>query len=201
MNELTCQEVWDKCLNVIKDNVSPQNFKTWFEPIVPIDVKDKTLTIQVPSSFFFEYLEEHYITLIRKTIKRFLGKDGKLDYNIVVEGGQNTNPYITNLPSNHQGSVKNNPISMPIGLTPSIRNPFIIPGLQKININPQLNPSYTFDAFVEGECNRLARSCRVYIVSKTRRNFFQPFISLWIWRIRKNSFSKCYRFRNKKIIS
>ncbi|MBT6815187.1 MAG: chromosomal replication initiator protein DnaA, partial [Flavobacteriales bacterium] len=159
MNTLTCQEVWDKCLNVIKDNVSPQNFKTWFEPITPVDIKEKTLTIQVPTAFFFEYLEEHYITLIRKTIKRFLGKDGKLDYNIVVEGGGNSNPYITNLPSNHHGSVKNNPISMPIGVSsPSIRNPFIIPGLQKININPQLNPSYTFDAFVEGECNRLARS-------------------------------------------
>ena len=84
MSELTSQEVWSKCLNVIKDNVSPQNFKTWFEPIVPVSVQNKTLTIQVPSSFFFEYLEEHYITLIRKTIKRFLGKDGKLDYNIVV---------------------------------------------------------------------------------------------------------------------
>ena len=177
MSEFTCQEVWSKCLNVIKDNVSPQNFKTWFEPIVPIEVKDKTLTIQVPSSFFFEYLEEHYITLIRKTIKRFLGKDGKLDYNIVVEGSQNTNPYITNLPSNHQGSVKNNPISMPIGSnTPSIRNPFIIPGLQKININPQLNPSYTFDAFVEGECNRLARSAGYAVAQKPGGTSFNPLL-------------------------
>ena len=136
MSTLTCQEVWDKCLNVIKDNVSPQNFKTWFEPIVPIDIQDKTLTIQVPTAFFFEYLEEHYITLIRKTIKRFLGKDGKLDYNIIVEGSQTSQPYVTNIPSNLQGSVTNNPISMPIGHgSPSIRNPFVIPGLKKININ------------------------------------------------------------------
>ena len=60
MNTQTCQEVWKQCLNVIKDNVSPQNFKTWFEPIVPVNIKEKTLTIQVPTSFFFEYLEEHY---------------------------------------------------------------------------------------------------------------------------------------------
>ena len=151
MSELTSQEVWSKCLNVIKDNVSPQNFKTWFEPIVPVNVQNKTLTIQVPSSFFFEYLEEHYITLIRKTIKRFLGKDGKLDYNIVVESGQNTSPYITNLPSNHHGAVKNNPISMPIGInSPSIRNPFIIPGLQKININPQQKLQMYMMDLVEG---------------------------------------------------
>ena len=66
-----------------------------------------------------------------------------------------------------QGSAKNNPISMPIDMnTPSIRNPFVIPGLQKININPQLNSSYTFDAFVEGECNRLARSAGYAVAQK-----------------------------------
>ena len=136
MSDLSCEEIWEKCLNVIKDNVSPQNFKTWFKPIVAVKLKDKTLTIQVPSSFFYEYLEEHYITLIKKTIKRFIGKDGRLDYNIVVEGNQDT-PYITKLPSTSQGSIKNNPVSIPMGMNgTSIRNPFIIPGLQKININP-----------------------------------------------------------------
>ena len=200
MSQLTCQEVWSKCLNVIKDNVSPQNFKTWFEPIVPIEVKEKTLTIQVPSSFFFEYLEEHYITLIRKTIKRFLGKDGKLDYNIVVEGGQNTNPYITNLPSNHQGSVKNNPISMPIGSsTPSIRNPFIIPGLQKININPQLNPSYTFDAFVEGECNRLARSAGYAVAQKPGGTSFNPLLIYGAGGLGKTHLANAIGLETKKL--
>jgi len=177
MSELTCKEVWEKCLNVIKDNVSPQNFKTWFQPIVPVNVKDKTITIQVPSSFFHEYLEEHYITLIKKTIKRFLGKDGKLEYHIVMEGNQTANPYITKVPSNNQGSVKNNPISMPISInTTAIRNPFIIPGLQKININPQLNPSYTFDAFVEGECNRLARSAGYAVAQKPGGTSFNPLL-------------------------
>ena len=177
MSELTCKEIWEKCLNVIKDNVSPQNFKTWFQPIVPVNVKDKTITIQVPSSFFYEYLEEHYITLIKKTIKRFLGKNGILEYHIVMEGNQTTNPYITKVPSNNQGSVKNNPISMPISInTTAIRNPFIIPGLQKININPQLNPSYTFDAFVEGECNRLARSAGYAVAQKPGGTSFNPLL-------------------------
>ncbi|MGY8987747.1 MAG: chromosomal replication initiator protein DnaA [Flavobacteriales bacterium] len=177
MSELTCKEIWGKCLNVIKDNVSPQNFKTWFQPIVPVNVKGKTITIQVPSSFFYEYLEEHYITLIKKTIKRFLGKDGKLEYHIVMEGNQTANPYITKVPSNNQGSVRNNPISMPISInTTAIRNPFIIPGLQKININPQLNPSYTFDAFVEGECNRLARSAGYAVAQKPGGTSFNPLL-------------------------
>ena len=176
MSDLSCQEIWGKCLNVIKDNVSPQNFKTWFKPIVAVRLKDKTLTIQVPSSFFYEYLEEHYITLIKKTIKRFIGKDGRLDYNIVVEGNQDT-PYITKVPSTSQGSIKNNPVSIPMGMNgTSIRNPFIIPGLQKININPQLNPSYTFNAFVEGECNRLARSAGYAVSQNPGGTSFNPLL-------------------------
>lgn len=202
MNTLTCQEVWEKCLNVIKDNVSPQNFKTWFEPIEPIDIKDKTLTIQVPTAFFFEYLEEHYITLIRKTIKRFLGKDGKLDYNIIVEGGQSTNPYVTNIPSNMQGSVKNNPISMPIDVSrPSIRNPFIIPGLQKININPQLNSSYTFDAFVEGECNRLARSAGYAVSQKPGGTSFNPLLIYGSGGLGKTHLANAIGLETKKLFS
>ena len=74
-------------------------------------------------------------------------------------------------------AVKNNPISMLIGInSPSIRNPFIIPGLQKININPQLNPSYTFDAFVEGECNRLARSAGYAVAQKPGGTSFNPLL-------------------------
>ena len=199
-NTLTAEEVWIKCLSVIKDNVSPQNFKTWFEPIVPIGLDNKTLTIQVPTAFFFEYLEEHYITLIRKTIKRFLGKDGKLDYNIIVEGGQNTSPYITNIPSNMQGSAKNNPISMPIDMnTPSIRNPFVIPGLQKININPQLNSSYTFDAFVEGECNRLARSAGYAVAQKPGGTSFNPLLIYGSGGLGKTHLSNAIGLETKKL--
>ena len=100
-----------------------------------------------------------------------------LDYNIIIEGSQSANPYVTNIPSNMQGSVKNNPINMPIGVnSSSIRNPFVIPGLQKININPQLNPSYTFDAFVEGECNRLARSAGYAVSQKPGGTSFNPLL-------------------------
>ena len=200
MNSLTCQEVWDKCLDVIKDNVSPQNFKTWFLPIVPISIKNKTLTIQVPTAFFFEYLEEHYITLIRKTIKRFLGKDGRLDYNIIIEGSKTSSPYITNVPSTLQGTAKNSPINVPItSNSPSIRNPFIIPGLQKININPQLNSSYTFDAFVEGECNRLARSAGYAVAQKPGGTSFNPLLIYGSGGLGKTHLSNAIGLETKKL--
>ncbi|HRE96448.1 MAG TPA: DnaA N-terminal domain-containing protein, partial [Flavobacteriales bacterium] len=62
------ETVWKNCLDIIRDNVSLQSFKTWFEPIKPLKLENNVLTIQVPSQFFYEWLEEHYITLLKKTI-------------------------------------------------------------------------------------------------------------------------------------
>ena len=175
MSEKSYQEVWNNCLSIIRDNVTAQNFKTWFKPITAVKLEDKILTIQVPSQFFYEWLENNYITLIKKTLKRELGKDAKLEYNILLETSSGKKPYITKIPSNEQGGVKNKPVSMPISVGESnIRNPFIIPGLQKININPQLNESYTFDAFIEGECNRLARSAGFAVSQNPGGTSFNP---------------------------
>jgi chromosomal replication initiator protein len=77
--------VWENCLKIIKDNINVQSYKTWFEPIKPVKIDGKSLTIQVPSQFFYEWLEEHYVTLLRKTIKRELGEDAKLEYRILVD--------------------------------------------------------------------------------------------------------------------
>ena len=63
------QELWTKFLKVIRDNISPQSYKTWFEPIKPLRLEDKVLTIQVPSQFFYEWLEEHYVSLMKKTLE------------------------------------------------------------------------------------------------------------------------------------
>ena len=175
MPEKSYQDVWNNCLTIIRDNVTAQNFKTWFKPIKAIALVDKTLTIQVPSQFCFEWLEKHYLTLMKKTIMREIGKDAKLEYNILLENSSDKKPYISRIPSSGQADVKNNPISMPISMsTSSIRNPFIIPGLQKININPQLNESYTFDAYIEGECNRLARSAGFAVSQNPGGTSFNP---------------------------
>ena len=136
MPEKSYQEVWNNCLAIIRDNITAQNFKTWFKPIKVVSLEDKVLTIQVPTQFCYEYLEKHYITLIKKTIKREIGKDAKLEYNIILENSSSNKPYISKVPSSGQADVKNNPISMPISMnSTSIRNPFIIPGIKAIIIN------------------------------------------------------------------
>ena len=73
------EKIWDRCLEVIKDNVSEQSFKTWFEPIKALRLQDSVLTIQVPSQFFYEWLEEHYIGLLKKIIQKELGNEGRLE--------------------------------------------------------------------------------------------------------------------------
>ena len=161
-------QIWKNCLSVIKDNVSLQSYKTWFEPIAPIKLAKNVLTIQVPSQFFYEWLEEHYITLLKKTIKKELGPEGKLEYSIIMENNlHNPNPYTVKIPTTNRQALKNEPVSVPIDVNneKGIKNPFIIPGLKKVNIDSQLNPNYSFDTFIEGDCNRLARSAG-YAVSK-----------------------------------
>ena len=83
-------EIWNKCLSVIKDNVTEQGYKTWFEPIVPISLSDDVLTLQVPTQFFYEYLEEHYIDHLRTAIKRFVGAKGKLAYTMPVDSANSS---------------------------------------------------------------------------------------------------------------
>jgi chromosomal replication initiator protein len=175
--EKTCASVWESCLQIIKDNIPTQSFKTWFEPISPLRLEGSVLTIQVPSLFFYEWLEEHYVGLLRKTIKNQLGESGRLEYNIVVEKSSSQKPYTTNIPSSGNGAEgKNQSIPMPVALNKDIKNPFIIPGLKKLQVDPQLNPNYTFDNFIEGDCNRLARSAGYAVAAKPGGTSFNPLL-------------------------
>lgn len=173
-----CKVVWDNCLNVIRDNVPYQSYRTWFEPIVPIKIDDNVLTIQVPSQFFYEWLEEHYISLLKKTVKKELGTEGRLEYQIIMENGFNsTKPYSVKVPTN-SATTKNQPVTMPmdLGRSDAIKNPFIIPGLKKVKVESQLNANYNFDNFIEGDCNRLARSAGYAVANKPGGTAFNPLL-------------------------
>jgi chromosomal replication initiator protein len=175
MIEKTAESVWNNCLKLIQDNVSPQSFKTWFEPIKPVKLDNKILTIQVPSQFFYEWLEEHYVTLLKKTLKQELGPGSRLEYNIIVENSSNNaNPYVVNLPGSNNHKSDNQNMGMPLNLSSNIKNPFIIPGLKKVNIDSNLNVNQNFDTFIEGDCNRLARSAGFAVANKPGGTSFNP---------------------------
>jgi chromosomal replication initiator protein len=171
------QTVWNNCLKVIRDNVPSVSFRTWFEPIVPVKLEKNILTIQVPSPFFYEYLEEQYIDILRKTLRKELGQDAKLEYSVVMENSNvaNAKPYTVKLPGKSNADLKNKPVQMPLGDGEhSIKNPFIIPGIKKLNIDPQLNPDNSFTNFIEGECNRLARSAGYAVGNNPGGTAFNP---------------------------
>jgi chromosomal replication initiator protein len=175
----TAESVWNNALSFIKDNTNAQSFKTWFVPIKPIKLQGKVLTIQVPSKFFYEWLEENYIKLLKSAITKELGKDAKLVYSIVMENTYgNANPYTVKIPSKNRAPLKNPQVAMPveIGGQEGIRNPFVIPGLKKVHVESQLNPNYTFDNFIEGDCNRLARSAGYAVANKPGGTSFNPLL-------------------------
>lgn len=177
--EKNFEVVWKRCLDVISDNVSLQSFKTWFEPIKPIKLSKSVLTIQVPSQFFYEWLEEHYVGLLKKTIKKELGTQGRLEYSIIMENNlAGTKPYTVKIPTSNVHATRNEPVSMPVDINTEkgIKNPFIIPGLKKVHVDSQLNPTYSFTNFIEGDCNRLARSAGFAVAKNPGGTAFNPLL-------------------------
>ena len=175
---VTANSVWNNCLAFIQDNIQPQAFKTWFEPIKPIKLTDKALSIQVPSKFFYEWLEEHYVKLLKVALTRELGANAKLIYIIKMENKYgNKEPFTEQIPSANRTSVGPQELDVPItSKSPELKNPFVIPGIRYIKIESQLNPNYNFDNFLEGDSNRLARSAGMAVANKPGGTSFNPLL-------------------------
>lgn len=140
-------QIWDKCLSIIKDNVSDDAFVKWFKPIVSIKYQDDCLWIQVPTHFYIEQIEEQYSDLIGKSLNRVCGKPTKLMYQVQISDTQ------VNISTENR--QKNQ-------LAP------------KAELDPQLLRNLTFSNFVEGESNRLARTAGVSIANNPGKNIFNP---------------------------
>ena len=174
----TATSVWNECLSFIKDNIKPQAYKTWFEPIKPIKISGDSLTIQVPSKFFYEWLEEHYIKLLRVALVRELGSDAKLIYDVRMENAYSSSkPHTVKIPSSNRRPMNSQGVTVPMDINRrELKNPFVIPGLQKVKIESQLNPNYNFDSFIEGDSNRLARSASRAVANKPGGTSFNPLL-------------------------
>ncbi len=175
---VTAQSVWENCLSFIEDNITPQAFKTWFEPIKAVKLTDSALSIQVPSKFFYEWLEEHYVNLLKVSLTRELGETAKLVYVIKMENTYgNKKPFTEKIPSSNRTPVNSQEVDVPIkSKNPELKNPFVIPGIRNVKIESQLNPSYNFDNFLEGDSNRLARSAGMAVANKPGGTSFNPLL-------------------------
>lgn len=175
---VTAQTVWGNCLSFIKDNIQPQAYKTWFEPIVAVKLEKTSLSIQVPSKFFYEWLEEHYVKILKVALTKEIGGDAKLVYIIKMENTYgNKQPFTEKIPSSNRTSIRSQQADIPLkNKNPELRNPFIIPGIRNVKVESQLNPIYTFDNFLEGDSNRLARNAGLAVASKPGGTSFNPLL-------------------------
>jgi chromosomal replication initiator protein len=165
--------VWNDCLHIIKASVDEQSFNTWFKPITPLRNEGEVLTIQVPSQFFYEWLEEHYVPVLKKAVHQVLGTNGRLEYSVIVDSGNHNNPpVLVNYP-NGNGFKKSNAQAVNTNGHDEY-SPFSFKALNPQTVNSRLNPNYSFDNFVEGDCNRLARSAGVAVAKKPGTTSFNP---------------------------
>ena len=157
------QKVWDSCLETIRKGVTDRAFQTWFKPIVPVALKDHVLTVQLPNEFFFEYLEEHYLELLKSSISEELGPRARLEYKIMMPKSKSKRPLKSTGNQKAKGSGE-------------IRNPFVIPGIKKLKFDSNLVSKYKFGDFIEGDCNKLARSAGIAISKKPGKTAFNPLV-------------------------
>jgi len=174
----TAESVWRNCLSFIKDNIQPQAYKTWFEPIIAVKLSENSLSIQVPSKFFYEWLEEHYVKILKVALTKELGDQAKLVYIIKMENTYgNKQPFTEKIPSINRSAIKSQQADIPLkNKNPELKNPFIIPGIRNVKIESQLNPTYTFDNFLEGDSNRLARNAGIAVANKPGGTSFNPLL-------------------------
>lgn len=155
--------LWKKCLDIIKDNVSEHIFTTWFGPIKPSSYKDNEFTIQVPSQFFYEYIEQNYAHLLNLVLKRVFGNDVKLLYCIGI--ADKTEQDIT-LPAGNEAA------SQQMGQAVNVPNLFSSKARQ--DWDSHLIAKYNFENYFEGISNRAVRSSSEEIAKNPGKTLFNP---------------------------
>lgn len=146
-------EIWDIFLREIKNSVTQMTFSTWFLPIKPLEMNNSTIKVQLPSQFFWEWIDEHYKSLISKTIQTVLGEHITLTY-VISEESEIIHPPIEEAPKPLIEVAK--------------------PNQQKQEFSAFLNPRYTFDNFIKGENNQLARAAATAISENPGGTSFNP---------------------------
>ena len=162
--------VWNECLRIFEQNVDPKQFNVWFKTIVPVSLEDSTLTVEVPTDFFRSYLEDAYLPIIKMALRRVIGPDAKLMYKI--HPVRREAPMVFS--AAHGNVPENKSVMLNTFQASSNPGPFVFPGLQKVKINPRLNPAYCFENMVKGECNKMGINAGVNISDKPGKTPFNP---------------------------
>ncbi len=169
MNEINPIVLWNRCLNFIKDNVPEKQFKIWFEPIVPLKYENQALTIGVPSPFFYEYLEEKFVDLLRTAIYKEIGEGTELMYSVLTD---KANHISVNIEGSKRSSAL--PNQAPIHNANKAPNPLQASAPQ--DLDPHLNPNYNFENFIKGNSNEFSRTVAETVAQNPARTFNPLFL-------------------------
>ncbi len=156
----TYSDMWQACLSNIKNQTTENEFDTWFKPIVPLTFDGTNLRLRVPSKNYIDQIENHYTSLLLPIIFEQYGRQTRLHYAVPKQQVNDTPADSGQFKGQIDGA--------------NIKNPFVIPGLKRLIIDPQLNANYTFDTYVEGKCNRLARSTGMSVAINPGKTSFNP---------------------------
>lgn len=165
-NTQAYSDIWQSCLSQIRKQTSEEEFARWFEPIALLNFDGVTLSLRVPNESYVSQIERNYIPFIKPIIASLFGQQTRVRYafpkttqSIALSRNADTTAI-------SQFKTQTD--------TANIKNPFVIPGLKKIIIDPQLSAHYTFSTFIEGECNRLARSAGMAVAVDPGNTPFNP---------------------------
>jgi len=160
--------LWDNCLSLIKDNVTEQQYKTWFAPIVfeKYDVESRTLLVQVPSMYVYEYLEQYYVNLLSKVLTRCFGQNVQLTYRVVTDKQHGLSQQIA---SDEPSTIEPAPPTNRGNKSPTVLD------VVERDLNPQLDIHKTFHNYIEGDSNKLPRTVGLSIAEHPGKTTFNPF--------------------------
>ena len=162
--------VWNNCLNFIQQNIDPRQFNMWFRPIKPVSLVESTLTVEVPSEFFREYVEDVYLDILKASLKKELGVAAKLVYTVTPVKQQPSMSY----PAAHGNVPVNKSISVETFSRAGNPGPFVFPGVQRVTVDSQLNPTYCFENLIVGECNKMGYTAAETISASPGKTAFNP---------------------------
>ena len=160
--------LWDSCLQLIKNNVSEQQYNTWFKPIAfeSYNEDKNTVLVRIPSPYIYEYLEENYVDLLSKVLSRTFGKGVFLNYRVLTDKEHNLTQDIQAEPVANIGTVRKRERVN--------ESPSVLDAAQPQQIDSQLNPHLTFSNFIEGDSNKLPRSVGLSIAEHPNKTTFNP---------------------------
>lgn len=143
---------WNTCLKLVSENISSQNFNTWFKPIKLLSINEDHLEVEVPNRFFQDWLKDHYLSLLSDCLNKATGKNYSIQFKC---------------------SKKN---TVTLIKTPKKTSTLPSPSEEKRFKENNLNRKYTFENFVVGKCNEFAHAACFAVANNLSSKYNPLFI-------------------------